>query len=142
MSQEPTLTIGELAARAGLKADALRYYERLGMISPARRTTGGYRVYSADVIERLRFIKQAQLSGLTLAEIRELLRADGRRGATQCRQVQRLLEQKLMDLDSRVAQLQDFRRTLKGYLTQCNRALAQSTDGDCPVVVRLKRSTR
>jgi MerR family Zn(II)-responsive transcriptional regulator of zntA len=89
MSQEPTLTIGELAARAGLKADALRYYERLGMISPARRTTGGYRVYSADVIERLRFIKQAQLSGLTLAEIRELLRADGRRGATQCRQVQR-----------------------------------------------------
>jgi DNA-binding transcriptional MerR regulator len=90
----------------------------------------------------LRFIKQAQLSGLTLAEIRALLRADGRRGATQCRQVQRLLEQKLTDLDSRVAQLQDFRRTLKGYLKQCNRALVQSTDGDCPVVVRLKRSTR
>ena len=142
MSQEPTLTIGELAARASLKADALRYYERLGMISPAGRTTGGFRMYSADVIGRLRFIKQAQLSGLTLAEIRELLRADGRRGATQCRQVQRLLEQKLTDLDSRVAQLQDFRRTLKGYLTQCNRALVQSADGDCPVVVRLKRSTR
>jgi MerR family copper efflux transcriptional regulator len=142
MSQEPTFTIGELAARAGLKADALRYYERLGMISPAGRTTGGFRVYSPDVVERLRFIKQAQLSGLTLAEIRELLRADGRQGATQCRQVQRLLEQKLTDLDSRVAQLQDFRRTLKGYLTQCNRALMQSTDGDCPVVVRLKRSPR
>jgi DNA-binding transcriptional MerR regulator len=142
MSQEPTFTIGELAARAGLKADALRYYERLGMISPAGRTTGGFRVYSPDVVERLRFIKQAQLSGLTLAEIRELLRADGRRGASQCRQVQRLLEQKLTDLDSRVAQLQDFRRTLKGYLTQCNRALVQSTDADCPVVVRLKRSTR
>jgi len=136
------LTIGELAARAGLKADALRYYERLGMISPAGRTTGGFRMYSADVIGRLRFIKQAQLSGLTLAEIRELLRADGRRGATQCRQVQRLLEQKLTDLDSRVAQLQDFRRTLKSYLAQCNRALLQSTDGDCPVVERLKRSTR
>ena len=82
MSQEATFTIGELAAHAGLKADALRYYERLGMISPAARTTGGFRVYSADVVERLRFIKQAQLSGLTLAEIRELLRADGRRGAS------------------------------------------------------------
>jgi hypothetical protein len=58
------------------------------------------------------------------------------------RQVQRLLEQKLTDLDSRVTQVQDFRRTLQGYLTQCNRALVQSTDGDCPVVVRLKRSTR
>jgi len=121
MSQEPTFTIGELAARAGLKADPRRYYERLGMISPAGRTTGGFRVYSADVVERLRFIKQAQLSGFTLAEIRELLRVDARRGANQCRQVQRLLEQKLTDLDSRVAQLQDFRRTLKSYLTRYTR---------------------
>lgn len=67
MSQAPTFTIGELAARAGLKADALRYYERLGMISPAGRTTGGFRMYSADVVERLRFIKQAQLCGLRTA---------------------------------------------------------------------------
>jgi hypothetical protein len=55
MSQEPAFAIGELAARAGLKADTLRYYERLGMISPAGRTTGGFRMYSADVVERLRY---------------------------------------------------------------------------------------
>jgi DNA-binding transcriptional MerR regulator len=91
MSSKGTFTIGELAARVGMTPDALRYYERLGVIAPVQRTSGGFRVYTADVIERLRFIKQVQLHGLTLAEIRELLRIDVRRGANQCRHVQQLL---------------------------------------------------
>ena len=139
MPGSPALAIGELAARAGLTRDALRYYERLGMITPLRRTSGGFRVYAPDVIERLRFIKQAQANGMTLAEIKDLLRLDARRG-NQCRQVQQLLQRKLADLDSRVTQLQEFRRTLKGYLTQCERTLAHTPDADCPVVVRLKKS--
>ena len=139
MPVNPALAIGELAARAGLTRDALRYYERLGMITPLRRTSGGFRVYAPDVIERLRFIKQAQKHGMTLAEIKDLLRLDARRG-NQCRQVQQLLQRKLADLDSRVTLLQEFRRTLKGYLTQCERTLAQTPDADCPVVVRLKKS--
>ena len=139
MPGNPALAIGELAARAGLTRDALRYYERLGMIAPLCRTSGGFRVYAPEVIERLRFIKQAQRHGMTLAEIKDLLRLDARRG-NQCRQVQQLLQRKLADLDSRVTQLQEFRRTLKGYLTQCERTLAQAPDADCPVVVRLKKS--
>jgi len=142
MSQKPHLTIGDIAARSGLRADALRYYERLGLIAPARRTPGGFRVYSADVLERLCFIKQAQGSGLTLADIRELLGTDKWHGAAQCRQVQRVLQQKLTEMDGRVAELQRFRRTLKRHLAQCNLALSKSADTDCPVVVRLKRSTR
>ena len=139
MPGNPALAIGELAARAGLTRDALRYYERLGMIAPLRRTSGGFRVYAPDVIERLRFIKQAQLHGMTLAEIKDLLRLDARQG-NQCRQVQQLLQRKLADLDSRVTQLQEFRRTLKGYLVQCERTLAKAPDADCPAVVRLKKS--
>ena len=139
MPPDPALAIGELATRAGLTRDALRYYERLGMIAPLRRTSGGFRVYAPEVIERLRFIKQAQLHGMTLAEIRDLLRLDAGRG-NQCRQVQQLLQRKLTDLDSRVTQLQEFRRTLKGYLAQCDRTLAHAPDADCPVVVRLKKS--
>ena len=138
MPGNPALAIGELAARAGLTRDALRYYERLGMIAPLGRTSGGFRVYAPDVIERLRFIRQAQLHGMTLAEIKGLLRLDARQG-NQCRQVQQLLQRKLADLDSRVTQLQEFRRTLKGYLAQCARTLAQAPDADCPVVVRLKK---
>ena len=139
MPGNPALAIGELAARAGMTRDALRYYERLGMIAPLRRTSGGFRVYAPEVIERLRFIKQAQTHGMTLAEIKDLLRLDARRG-NQCRQVQQLLQRKLADLDSRVTQLQEFRRSLKGYLAQCERTLAQAPDADCPVVVRLKKS--
>ena len=139
MPRDPALAIGELAARAGLTRDALRYYERLGMIASLRRTSAGFRVYAPEVIERLRFIKQAQSHGMTLAEIKDLLRLDAPRG-NQCRQVQQLLQRKLTDLDSRVTQLQQFRRTLKGYLAQCERTLAQAPDADCPVVVGLKKS--
>jgi MerR family Zn(II)-responsive transcriptional regulator of zntA len=87
MSEKATFTIGELAARGGVTPDALRYYERLGVIARVPRTSGGFRLYTTDALDRLRFIKQAQLHGLTLAEIRELLRLDARRGASQCRDV-------------------------------------------------------
>jgi len=135
---ESVLSIGELASRGGVTRDALRYYERLGIISPLRRTAGGSRLYAPSALDRLRFIKQAQSHGMTLAEIRELLRLDASRG-TPCRQVHLLLRRKLTDLDARATQLQQFRRTLRGYLAQCERTLAASPDADCPVVVRLKK---
>ena len=140
MSREPRLTIGELAARAGITPDALRYYERVGVVARPGRTAGGFRVYSAEVIERLRFIKQAQLHGLTLAEIRELLSLSDRHGVGQCRQVQRLLKRKLAELESRVTQLQEFCGTLEGYLAQCERTLKESPDAACVVVERFRRT--
>jgi DNA-binding transcriptional MerR regulator len=140
MSPDATFTIGELAARTGMTPDALRYYERLGVIAPIRRTTGGYRVYTGETIERLRFIKQAQLHGLTLAEIRELLQVDTRAGVGRCRRVQKLLQKKLAELDTRLTQLQDFRQSLADYLALCNRRLAESADPECPVVEDLRRT--
>lgn len=142
MSEKATFTIGELAARGGVTPDALRYYERLGVIARVPRTSGGFRVYTTDALERLRFIKQAQLHGLTLAEIRELLRLDTRRGASQCRNVQELLRRKLADVDARLNALQDFRHTLSEYLVQCDRALADPSDAACPVVEDLRRSAK
>jgi DNA-binding transcriptional MerR regulator len=120
--------------------DALRYYERLGVIAPVRRTTGGYRVYTGETIDRLRFIKQAQLHGLTLAEIRELLQVDTRAGVGRCRRVQKLLQKKLAELDTRLTQLQDFRQSLADYLAQCNCTLEESPDPECPVVEDLRRT--
>ncbi len=138
MSAKPTFTIGELASRSGLTPDALRYYEKLGIIAAAPRTAGGFRVYTVDVLERLRFVKQAQLHGLTLAEIRELLRLDHRHGANQCREVRALLQRKLIDLDARLSELQEFRRTLDEYLERCNRSLAGTPEAACPVVEDLR----
>jgi len=112
------------------------------VIAHVPRTSGGFRVYPADVVDRLRFIKQAQRHGLTLAEIRELLRLDTRRGASQCKQVQQLLQRKLAEIDTRLIELQEFRRMLDAYLAQCTRALAQTPDAACPVVEDLGRATR
>jgi len=140
MSPDTTFTIGELAARTGMTPDALRYYERLGIIAPARRTTGGFRIYTADTVARVQFVKQAQLHGLTLAEIRELVQTDARPGVGRCRRVQRLLQRKLTDIDTRLVQLQEFRRALEGYLAHCNRTLAESPEAECPVVEGLRRT--
>jgi DNA-binding transcriptional MerR regulator len=130
----PPLRIGELAAQSGLSRDALRYYERVGLMPRARRTSGGFRLYPPGTLDRIRFIKQAQLHGLTLREIRELLGFQDRRGRERCRQVQKLLTRKLADVEERLQQLQEFHETLRSYLGQCERALGGAADEECPVV--------
>jgi DNA-binding transcriptional MerR regulator len=134
VSEPRPFRIGELSAQSGLSRDALRYYERLGLMSKARRTTGGFRLYPPGTLDRIRFIKQAQFHGLTLREIRELLGFRDRRGRERCRQVQNLLTRKLGDIDARLQQLHEFRRTLRDYLSQCERALGRAMDEDCPLV--------
>ena len=140
MGEGAPFRIGRLATLSGLTPDALRYYERLGLMPRARRTAGGFRMYPAGAMERIRFIKQAQAHGLSLAEIRELLAFQNRGGRERCRQVQRLLALKLAELDAKFVQLQEFRRTLRDYLEQCERSLSRSTDAECPVVEQFGRS--
>ncbi|MFJ4290637.1 MerR family transcriptional regulator [Cupriavidus sp. NPDC089707] len=67
------LTIGRLARAGDVSPDALRYYEREGLLIPAGKTAVGYRLYGADAVRRVRFIQHAQACGFTLAEIGELL---------------------------------------------------------------------
>ena len=140
MNNLPPMRIGELAAQSGLSRDALRYYERVGLMPRARRTSGGFRLYPAGTLDRLRFIKQAQLHGLTLREIRELLGFQDRRGRERCRQVQNLLTRKLADVEARLQQLHEFHETLRSYLGQCERALNRAADEECPVVRDLTES--
>src|SRR5712691_3591575 len=103
-AQRPTYQIGELAARSGLTADTLRYYERLGLLSPPERTSGGFRVYPATALNRLRFIKQAQTVGLSLQEIRDLVSYTDRGGLKRCQRVRDLLGRKLADLNARLTE--------------------------------------
>ena len=133
MAPQETFRIGELSAQSGLSRDALRYYERVGLMLPARRTAGGFRLYPPATLDRIRFIKQAQIHGLTLRDIRELLGFQDRRGRERCRQVHQLLTRKLADVDGRLLQLQEFRQTVRSYLAQCERALGRAEE-ECPVV--------
>ena len=124
--------IGELATRAGVSIDAVRYYERLKLLPRARRTSGGFRLFAPESVERVQFIKQAQELGLTLDEIKGLL-ATG--GAEECRSVRDLLSKKISELDAKMTAMKDFRRTLARHLSACEGEL--ETHGDsarCPVV--------
>ena len=145
---ERSFQIGELATRSGLTADALRYYERLGLLPSPRRTAGGFRVYTAGVLERLRFIKQAQTLGLTLEEIRRMVSHQDQGGVRRCRQVRDLLQSKLADLESRLVEMHQFRDTLVNHLEACNRVLARPSTSDrssepcCPVIETLTAKRR
>jgi DNA-binding transcriptional MerR regulator len=129
--------IGELAARCGLTRDTLRYYERIGLLPKPQRTSGNFRVYSADTVEWLRFIKQAQAVGFTLREVRDLLGPPDTGGPTRCRRVRDMLRGKLTELQARLAELEGFRRTLTGYLGACERTLEDAgrrrSEPQCPV---------
>jgi DNA-binding transcriptional MerR regulator len=140
---EGHVSVGELATRSGLTLDALRYYERLGLLPRAHRTSGGFRVYAADTLDRLRFIKQAQTLGLTLHEISTLVSYMDQGDSRRCRQVRDLLRLKLEDLRAKLRELEDFRDTLSRYLTECERTLAEDGAGAhgepcCPVIEDLK----
>lgn len=144
MEVNATYQIGELAARSGLTPDALRYYERLGLLAPPQRTSGGFRVYPAETLARLRFIKQAQMVGLTLNEIAALVTYQDQGGVRRCRQVRDLLRAKIRDLEAKLQELQEFRRTLSGYFQECERTLAgaeesgAASEAQCPVLEDLR----
>ena len=132
-----TYRIGEIAQHAGVSVPAVRYYERLGLLVKALRTGSGNRRYPVEAIERIRFVKQAQANGLTLAEIRELVALKNRGGARRCRQVHQLLASKIAQLDAQRAQLDEFRRTLQSLADQCAESLNTAPDPECPVIAKL-----
>src|SRR6266487_872790 len=111
------LTVSALADRAGLSADAVRYYQRLGLLPTPKRSAAGYRLYDQEVVERLRFVKGAQRLGLRLREIRELLEVIDR-GRCPCGHTQALLAQRLAEVNAELARLAALRAELTRLLEQ------------------------
>jgi DNA-binding transcriptional MerR regulator len=136
--EREALQIGEVAARAGVTIDTVRYYERRRLLMRAPRTSGGFRLFTPETIERIRFIKQAQEMGFSLDEIRDLLANEG--GRAECQRVHDLLQSKLAELDQRMSRMKNFRRTLLHHLAACEEELkAHGAEASCPVVVTIRR---
>ena len=132
------LRIGELAARCGVSRDTIRFYEREGLLPRPQRTQARYRVYGDEDEGRLLFIRQAQALGLTLDDIRELVRHEQLRTPGECRRVATLLRERIEAIDRKVAELKAFRRQLGESLERCEKA-----DGEaCPVVLSLSPAKR
>jgi len=109
-SERDELTIGELARRAGIKTSALRYYDELGLVRPARRVSGRRR-YGRDAIDRLAVLQMAQRSGFTLAEIQVLMADFDARAPT--KPWRTMAREKLGELADRVAELERMRAMLR-----------------------------
>jgi len=134
--EQTEFRIGEVAARACVSIDTVRYYERLKLLSRARRTSGNFRVFGPDTVERVQFIKQAQELGLSLDEIRGVL-ASG--GAEECQKVHDLLSEKLQLLDGRLTSMKKVRRVLAKHLAACERELREHGKNACCPVVAIGR---
>ncbi|MFF1676201.1 heavy metal-responsive transcriptional regulator [Streptomyces sp. NPDC058256] len=107
------MRIGELATTCGLTAKTIRFYEQTGLLPEPPRTPGGYRDYPADATIRLGFIRDAQTAGLTLAEIRSILTLRDS-GQAPCSHVGDLIQQRLVDIECRMAELRTARTALRG----------------------------
>jgi DNA-binding transcriptional MerR regulator len=138
MESSRTYRIGEIAQQTGVSVETLRYYEKRRLLNAPPRTEGGFRLYSDEAVQQVRFIKQAQSLGLTLDDVQQLLTGRQRRpNVASCRKVRDLLTRRIQDIDARIKELREFRRTLHGHLATCERALAVAGDPTCPTIEAL-----
>jgi DNA-binding transcriptional MerR regulator len=119
MTAQPVkaLKIGEVARRAEVGIETLRYYERLGLLGSPRRTQAGYRLYSETIFARLDFIRKAQAMAFTLEEIGRIIQ-ESETGQSPCAEVRRIAHRKLEELDQRLKQLRQYRNELARTLTE------------------------
>ena len=108
--------IGQLAKRAGVAVDTVRYYERNDLLSPTDRLASGYRRYGESELKRLRFIRRAKALGFTLAEIRGLLSLSDERNVAR---VKRAAEAKLADIEQRIDELERIGGGLRALIQAC-----------------------
>jgi len=124
-----SLTIGKLAAAAGVGIDTVRFYERAGLLKKPARTPSGYRKYTASDAARLRFVRRAKALGFSLDEISELLRLNdggGRRKA-----VRALAERRLTEIEQRLAELERMRTSLRHLVRDCH---GDGSLKGCPII--------
>ncbi|GAA1318089.1 heavy metal-responsive transcriptional regulator [Leucobacter albus] len=105
------MRIGQLAEATGTTTKTLRFYEETGLLPPAERLASGYRDYAEDAVGRIGFIHRGQAAGLTLGQIRQILKIR-EHGQTPCSHVQGLLGQRMGELDAQISELLALRETI------------------------------
>ncbi|MGV1829600.1 Cu(I)-responsive transcriptional regulator [Agrobacterium vitis] len=126
------MNIGEAAAASGVSAKMIRYYEEIGLVLPARRTSSNYRVYGENEVHRLRFVRRARTLGFSLEETERLLAlwSDSGRKNDDVRQV---AMNHLRELEDKMEAMQAMVDTLKNLVDHCE----QGDRPDCPILEKL-----
>lgn len=133
LTHEKPMRIGEVARASGLPIKTIRYYDELGLLKVSGRTEGGYRLFGSDVFGRLRFIKRAQSLGLSLMEIKEFL-AVYDQGNLPCDYIREKLENKLIEIEQQIQQLQILKQELGGLLSGWQAMPTVSAETICPII--------
>jgi Cu(I)-responsive transcriptional regulator len=124
------MKIGEVARAAGVGIDAVRFYEREGLLPEPARRPSGYRDYSPEAVLDLRFIKRAKELGFSLKEISELLAIDRKPSAT-AGDVKKIAEEKLADLEDKIRSRQRMKRALREVAKRCP---GRGPTSDCSIL--------
>ena len=134
-SAQPMLKIGDVARQAELSIDAVRFYEREGLLGRVRRSSAGQRQYDDETVRRLAFVRRATALGFSLADVKSLLtlRVSAR---MPCDRVRERALAKLSDIDRRIAELQEMRDALARLASGCE---SGAELGSCPFLDELAR---
>jgi len=131
---EGYLTVGKIARQSGVNLQTVLYYERRRLLSPARRSDSGYRLYAPETVRVIRFIKNAQALGFTLDEIAKLLRLRVS-SRSRCEPVKRQAQARLELVQGKIAGLRAMERTLRRLLKTC---ASRGTTDSCPMLESLE----
>lgn len=127
-SKDEYLQAGELARLSGVSTDTLRHYERKRVLPSPHRSQNNYRCYPPESIERVRLVRRALAVGFTLDELASILAARDH-GEAPCKEVRRLAEEKLVEVDRRVRELKLLRKELNSTLKDWDALLAATPSG-------------
>lgn len=133
-----TYKIGEVARRANVNKETVRYYEKRGLIPKPDRRRSGYRIFTKRHINQIKFIKRAQELGFTLNEIKELLELRIDENST-CSEIKQEAQEKYKDVVEKIEDLQRIKATLTDLIDSC---AGEGPKGDCPILEALEGESK
>ena len=131
-------SIGQVADILGVSTHTLRYYEKVSLLAPIGKDTGGRRIYQTKDIDRVRFIKRAQRMHFSLDEIRQLIHIKPQ-GSKEKPKAQKLVQEKLAEIEESLTDLMQLRGDLTELLSAC---VGSAEDQDCPIIEGIQDGER
>ncbi len=127
-------SIGQVAEQLGVTTHTLRYYEKIGLLAPVAKTSGGRREFSSRDINRVQFIKRAQRMHFSLDDIRTLIELD-KADLVEKPQAQKLVQEKLCEIEESLKDLKHLKLDLARMLNAC---LSSGDAESCPIIEGIK----
>lgn len=129
VARAKVLSIGELSQSAGVNIETIRYYERVGVLPVAPRTSGGRRIYGSKATRTLAFIRRARELGFSLDQVRTLLELGGP-GSASCAEVRTIAAMHLTEIRRKIDDLQRLEALLSKTIRRCTGKKVP----DCPII--------